>query len=182
MLTKLSEYNNSWYNPGSKIRRGLWYVTNILIMRNPFIPISTIKCSVLRMFGAKIGQNIVIKPRVNIKYPWFLSIGDNTWIGEDVWIDNLATVSIGKNVCLSQGAMILCGSHDYTRSNFDLVVKSVIIEDGVWIAAQATVSQGIICKSHSILSLKSVATRPLEPYGIYQGNPAKLVKKREIHV
>lgn len=180
MKTQLSEYNNSWYNPGSTFKRAIWYLVNILIFRNPFAPFSNIKCSILRLFGAKIGRNIVIKPRVNIKYPWFLTIGDNTWIGEDVWIDNVAEVKIGSNVCLSQGSMILCGSHDYTSSSFDLIVKSISIEDGVWIGAQATVSPGIECKSHSVLSLKSVATKPLEAYGIYQGNPAKLVKYREI--
>lgn len=180
MQTKLSDYNNSWYDPGSPIKRAFWYFVNTIVFRNPFIPFSSLKCEILKMFGAKLGKNIVIKPRVNIKYPWFLTIGDDTWIGEDVWIDNVAEVKIGKNVCISQGAMILCGSHDYTSSAFDLIIKPITIEDGVWIGAQSTVSPGIECKSHSILSLKSVATKPLEAYGIYQGNPAKLVKYREI--
>ncbi|MGJ8592104.1 MAG: WcaF family extracellular polysaccharide biosynthesis acetyltransferase [Aquaticitalea sp.] len=180
MKTDLSTYNNSWYNPGSKLKCILWYFVNIFFFRSPLVPVSSVKRSLLRLFGAKIGNGVVIKPRVNIKYPWFLSIDDNTWVGEDVWIDNVAQVTIGKNVCLSQGAMILCGSHDYSKSSFDLIIGPITLEDGVWIGAQAVVPLGITCKSHSILSLKSVATKTLEPYYIYQGNPAKEVRLRVI--
>ncbi len=180
MKTDLSTYDNSWYNPGSKFKGALWYLTNILFFRSPLIPFSFLKRNLLRAFGAKIGKGVVIKPRVNIKYPWFLTIDDYTWIGEEVWIDNLAKVTIGKNVCLSQGAMIICGSHNYNKSTFDLIIGPVTIEDGVWIGAQAIVPMNVVCKEHSILSLKSVATKTLEPYSIYQGNPAKLIKLRKI--
>jgi putative colanic acid biosynthesis acetyltransferase WcaF len=129
------------------------------------------------MFGAKIGTGVVIKPGVNIKYPWFLEMGDHCWIGEEVWIDNLALVSIGNNVCLSQGAYLLTGSHDYKKRSFDLITKPIILEDGVWIGAKATVCLGITCHAHSVLAVGSIATSDLEPYSIYQGNPA--IKKRE---
>ncbi len=178
MITDLSTYNNTWYHPGSRFKCVLWYLINILFFRSPLVPISSIKRSLLRLFGAKIGSGVVIKPRVNIKYPWFLSVDDNTWIGEDVWIDNLAQVTIGKNVCLSQGAMILCGSHDYTKPAFDLLIGPIILEDGVWIGAQAVVSLGVTCQSHSVLTLKSVANKNLKPYYIYQGNPAKEIRLR----
>jgi putative colanic acid biosynthesis acetyltransferase WcaF len=129
------------------------------------------------MFGAKIGTGVVIKPGVNIKYPWFLEMGDHCWIGEEVWIDNLALVSIGNNVCLSQGAYLLTGSHDYKKRSFDLITKPIVLEDGVWIGAKATVCPGITCHAHSVLAVGSIATSDLEPYSIYQGNPA--IKKRE---
>ncbi|TXD81379.1 colanic acid biosynthesis acetyltransferase WcaF [Subsaximicrobium wynnwilliamsii] len=131
MEIDLSKYNNSWYHPGSKLKLGLWYITNILFFRSSLVPFSSFKGSLLKLFGAKIGNKVVIKPRVNIKYPWFLEIGENTWVGEDVWIDNVAKVTIGKNVCLSQGAMILCGSHDYTKTSFDLMIAPITLEDGV---------------------------------------------------
>lgn len=180
MITELSKYNNSWYKPGSKLKIGLWYITNFFLFRSSLIPFTGIKRILLRLFGAKVGNGVVIKPRVNIKYPWLLEIGDYSWIGEDVWIDNLAMVTIGKNVCLSQGAMILCGSHNYKKTTFDLMLLPVTLEDGVWIGAQAIVQLGITCKSHSILSLKSVATKTLEPYYIYRGNPAKEVRLRKM--
>ncbi|MDB5191411.1 MAG: wcaF [Segetibacter sp.] len=119
-----------------------------------------------------------MKPSVNIKYPWKLELGDYCWIGEKVWIDNLAPVIIGNNVCISQGAMLLCGNHDFTKSTFDLLVKPITLEDGVWIGAKSMVCPGVLCATHSILTVQSVATRNLSAYTIYQGNPALAVKKR----
>jgi putative colanic acid biosynthesis acetyltransferase WcaF len=138
---------------------------------------SSLKSKVLRAFGAKVGNGVVIKPNVNIKYPWFLEIGDHCWIGEGVWIDNLANVILGDNVVLSQGAYLLTGSHDYKKEAFDLLLGEIVLEDGVWIGEKATVCPGVTCESHSVLSVGSVATKDLEAYSIYQGNPA--VKKRE---
>ena len=109
------------------------------------------------------------------------NVGDNSWIGEDVWIDNLGEVSIGANCCLSQGAMLLCGNHDYKRSTFDLMVGDIALEDGVWIGAKSVVCPGVICKSHSVLAVGSVASNQLEAYTIYRGNPAVKVKERNLH-
>jgi len=140
----------------------------------------SVKRLVLELFGAKIGRNVVIKPKVNIKYPWFLTVENDTWIGEKVWIDNLTMVNIGANVCLSQGCLLLTGNHNFTKSTFDLIVKPINIENGAWIGAQSTVCPGITVRSHAVLAVNSVATRELEPYSIYQGNPAVFVKRREI--
>lgn len=141
---------------------------------------NTLKCGLLRSFGARVGRRVVIKPSVSIKYPWFLKIGDDVWIGEKVWIDNLANVTIGDNVCISQGALLLTGNHNYKKPSFDLMLGSILLEDGVWIGANATVCPGVTCKSHAVLTAGSVATKNLEPYGIYQGIPAKRTKTRII--
>jgi len=135
---------------------------------------------VLTSFGAKIGANVVIKPKVNIKYPWFLVVGNNTWIGEKVWIDNLTLVSLGANVCLSQGCFLLTGNHNYAISSFDLIVREISIEDGAWIGAQAIVCPGVKVGSHAVLTVNSVATSNLQAYNVYQGNPAKFIKIRNI--
>lgn len=134
----------------------------------------------LKLFGAKVGSGVVIKPGVNIKYPWKLIIGDFSWIGEDVWIDNIEQVIIGSNVCISQGAMLLTGNHNYKSVSFDLVIGSITLEEGVWIGAQAVVCPGVSCGSHSILTVGSVAPKNLEPYSIYQGNPAIKIRNRII--
>lgn len=138
-----------------------------------------LKRGVLRMFGAKIGKGVVIKPCVNIKYPWFLSVGDHSWIGENVWIDNLGKTEIGKNVCISQGALLLCGNHNYKKKTFDLVVGEIKLEEGVWIGARATVTGGVTCHSHAILTAGSVTSKDLDAYGIYRGNPATFVRERK---
>lgn len=179
--TDLSTYDNSWYDPGAgMLKRTLWHFVNHLIFTHGFFPVSSLKILLLRMFGAKIGSGVNIKPSVNIKYPWLLEVGDYVWIGENVWIDNLAKVSIGNNVCLSQGAMLLTGNHNYKLPTFDLSVGEITLEEGVWIGARSIVSPNVSCFSHSILSVNSVANKDLEAYGIYQGNPALKVKTRVI--
>ncbi len=178
--TDLSKYDNRWYQPGGAIKRTLWYFVNVLFFINPLNPSSAIKKILLKAFGATIASGVVIKPGVNIKYPWKLSIGENTWIGENVWIDNLDEVSIGKNCCLSQGVMLLCGNHNFKKETFDLMIGSIILEDGVWIGAQSTLVPNTICKSHSVLSLQSVGSGTLDYYSIYRGNPAQKTKQRVI--
>jgi putative colanic acid biosynthesis acetyltransferase WcaF len=156
----------------------LWFIVNRLII-NTYFPIPVFfKCFVLRIFGAKIGNGIMIKPKVNIKYPWFLEIGDYAWIGENVWIDNLGKVFIGANACISQGVLLLTGNHDYKKETFDLILKDIVIKEGVWIGAKSVVCQGVICQSHSVLGVNSVATKNLEPFSVYQGNPAQFVRIR----
>jgi len=179
MKTDLSKYDNSAYKPGGNgCKRLAWYYVNILFFKSALIPSSSLKCTLLRVFGARVGKGVNIKPSVNIKYPWRLVIGDYTWIGENAWIDNLDDVSIGANSCISQGAMLLCGNHNYRRSEFDLITRKITLEEGVWIGAHSIVCPGVTCKSHSILAVNSVATRNLASYSIYQGNPAAKVKDR----
>ena len=178
--TRLDQYDNSWYQPGPKLKILLWYFVNALFIRNPYLPFSGLKVFFLRQFGAKIGRGVVIKPGVSIKYPWKLTIGDHCWIGENVWIDNLAEVKIGSQVCLSQASMLLTGNHNYKKTTFDLIVSPITLEDGVWIGAKAMVCPGVYCNSHSILSVQSVANKDLEAYTIYQGNPAQKLRVRNI--
>jgi putative colanic acid biosynthesis acetyltransferase WcaF len=179
--TNLASFNNSWYKPGSRLKRLIWYLVNAVFFRSAF-PVSAVKVALLRSFGAKVGRGVLIKPHVNIKYPWLLEIGDHVWIGEEVWIDNLGKVSIGSHSCLSQGAFLLCGNHDYSKSGFDLIVREILLEEGVWIGAKSTVCPGVTCATHAVLSVGSVATKDLEPFSIYQGNPAQKIRQRSISV
>lgn len=134
----------------------------------------------LRLFGARVGKGLVIKPSVSIKYPWKLTIGNHVWLGEKVWIDCLDEVYIGDHVCLSQGAMLECGNHDYSKTSFDLITRPIRIEEGAWIGAKSMLGPGVHVGSHTVLSAGSVATTDLEPYQIYRGNPAVQVRKRVI--
>ena len=179
--TDLASYNNFWYKPGAgTIKQMFWYFINTLFFMNPLFPFSELKVLLLRAFGARIGKGVVIKPSVNIKYPWNLTVGNNSWIGEKVWIDNLSKVNIGPNVCISQGAMLLCGNHDYKKPTFDLMLGEIYLKEGVWIGAKSIVCPGITCHSHSVLSVGSIANNNLEAYSIYRGNPAIKVKDRII--
>lgn len=179
-MSNLKDYDNSWYRPGgTALKRLIWYFVDVSIMRSHWNPLSGLRVSVLRWFGAKIGEGVVIKPGVSVKYPWRLTVGNYTWIGENVWIDNLWDVAIGNNCCLSQGAMLLCGNHDFKKETFDLIVKPIIMEDGAWAGAKSVVCPGVTLHKDSILSVGSIATKDLEAGGIYQGNPAVLKRLRK---
>lgn len=179
--TDLSAYNNHPYNPGGNaVKRVLWYYTNILFFKSALFPFYGFKVALLRAFGAKIGKKVELKPCVNIKYPWNLTIGDEVWIGEKVWLDSLVMITIGSNVCISQGATLLTGSHNYKKSSFDLLTRGITLEDGTWIGAGAIVNLGVTAHSHAVLTSGSVATGELEAYGVYQGNPAVKIRERII--
>ena len=177
-----SRFDNSDYDPGRGFFfRALWYCINALVFKTYIFPFYGLKANLLCAFGASVGAGLVIKPNVNIKYPWLLSLGENVWIGEGAWIDNLSTVDVGNNVCIYQDAFILTGNHDYSMQSFDLIVKNVTIEDGVWIGAKSIVCPGIVCESHSILTVGSVATKNLDAFTIYSGLPAMPIRERVIN-
>ncbi len=177
----LAYYNNSRFHIGAgKIKAIAWYFINAFFLNCRWNPSSKLKVRLLRLFGARIGKGVIIKPSVNVKFPWHLTIGDYSWIGENVWIDNLVEVTIGANVCISQGAMLLCGNHNYKRPTFDLMVKPIIIEDGAWVGARSTICPGVTLYSHSILTVGSIASKNLDPFSIYRGNPAMKIADRII--
>lgn len=180
LQTDLSKFSTGSYSAGSKIKVICWYFINYFIFNSSFPWPYIIKVYILRYFGAQIGSGLVIKAKVRIKNPWLLSIGDNCWIGESVWIDNLVQVNIGNHVCISQGATLLTGNHDYTKRDFPYRLGKIDIEDGVWIGAQSVVCPGTRCRSHSILTVNSVAASEMEAWSVYAGNPAVLKRERRI--
>lgn len=176
-----SAYRTTIAIGASRGKQMAWYLVNIIFFKNPVNTLSSLKVTLLKLFGARLGQGVVVKPSVNIKYPWKLRVGDHSWIGEEVWIDNLSEVIIGKNVTLSQGSLLLTGSHDHTVVTFDFLSSPIVLEDGVWIGAKAVVAGGVTCRTHSILGMNSVAEKDLEQYTLYKGNPAVPVIIRTIY-
>ncbi|RYG15618.1 MAG: colanic acid biosynthesis acetyltransferase WcaF [Chitinophagaceae bacterium] len=163
----------------SSLKLLLWYYTSVMFIRSGIIPFSSIIVFILKLFGAKIGKDVRIKPGIYIHYPWKLTIGEHAWLAE-CRIENLAEVMIGANACVSQQAMLLTGNHNYKSVGFDLITTPIILEEGAWVGASATVCPGVTVKSHAVLTVGSIATKDLEAYSIYQGNPAVKVKDRVI--
>jgi putative colanic acid biosynthesis acetyltransferase WcaF len=177
----LGRYRVTGYSPGAgAVKRLLWYAVNSLVFNTALFPVYACKRWLLRVFGARIGVGVIIKPHVNIKYAWRLSIGDHSWVGEGAWLDNLADISIGSNVCVSQGAYLLTGNHDYKSTEFTLITKPIVLRDGVWVGARAIVCPGVEMARNSILTAGSVLTAATESNGIYTGNPAQRVKARQL--
>jgi len=174
------------YTPPRDFARGrsaltelAWMVVQALFVSS-FLPGSGHRRFLLRLFGAAIGQKVVLKPGIRVKFPWRLSIGDHSWIGEHAWIDNLAPVTIGNDCCVSQGAYLCTGSHDWTSSSFGLITRPITLEPGAWVAARAVVGPGVTVGRGAVLGLGSVATRDLKPWTVYAGVPATPIKQRAI--
>jgi putative colanic acid biosynthesis acetyltransferase WcaF len=155
----LSRYRVTGYSPGrSRLVQVLWYLCSAAVFQSPWFPCSALKVWLLRLFGASVGRGVVIKPCVRIKFPWRLQVGDFVWIGESVWIDNLAVVTLGSNVCLSQGVYLCTGSHDYRSPTFDLITREIQISDRVWVCAMAVVLPGTQIGSDCLLAAHSTVT------------------------
>ncbi|MNK56809.1 putative acetyltransferase [compost metagenome] len=160
-----------------RLKQFLWYYTDVVFFKSGIIPVSSILVALLRLFGAKIGKDVRIKPGIHIKYPWKLEIGDYSWLA-DCYIENLDQVIIAENCCISQEAVLITGNHNYSHSSFDLMVAPIVLEEGAWVGAAAKVGPGVTLHSHAVLTMGSVATSNLLPYSIYQGNPAVKIKER----
>jgi putative colanic acid biosynthesis acetyltransferase WcaF len=159
-------------------RHILWFFAGAPLVRSWFLPFSPLKVAVLRAFGASIGRGVRIKPGVRVKFPWRLTVGEYSWLGEDLWIDNLDEVRIGAHCCISQGAYLCTGSHDWSSDTFDLITKPIVVEDHAWLGARSVVAPGVTVREGAVLGLGSVATRSLEPWTIYMGTPADAIRQR----
>lgn len=180
LVVDLSTFDNSWYKPGrGKVVAAIWFFFALPIIRSSINPSSSIRRFLLRLFGAQIGPGVIIKPGVRVKYPWRLTVGADSWIGEDCWIDNLEQVTIGSNACLSQGAYLCTGNHDWSDSAFALIVKPITIGDGAWIGAMSVIGPGVVLGDYAVAMAGSVVTSNIPPFDIHAGAPARLARTRK---
>jgi putative colanic acid biosynthesis acetyltransferase WcaF len=177
----LAHYHPHSYTPGAPLwQQLLWHFIGSPLVQSYWLPWSGLKVALLRIFGATIGHQVRIKPGVRIKFPWRLTVGDHTWLGEQAWLDNLAPITLGDHVCLSQSVYLCTGNHDWSHPHFALKVAPIVIQAGSWVAAGAIVGPGVTIGEGAILSLGGVTGRSLEPMTIYAGNPAQPIKHRVI--
>lgn len=142
------------------------------------IPGSFWRVKLLRLFGASIGRNVIIKPRVRVKDPRNLIIDNNCWLGEGLWIDNLDKVSIGSNVCVSQSVYICTGSHDWTSNRFELVTKPILIHDCAWICARASLAPGTCIGVGAVIGFGVTFTGVAKDWTIYSNEPRGYREKK----
>lgn len=178
----LSRFNNDDFDRGaSRVKELAWLIISALFVAGP-IPGSRWRAAILRVFGARIDAGVVLKSRVLVKFPWRLAIGANSWIGEGVWIDNLAEVRIGRDVCISQDAYLCTGNHDWNSPAFNLVTTGITIEDQCWVGARATVAPGTYMAAGAVLGLGAVGHGTLLGWTIYAaGNPDVIGQRRHKH-
>jgi putative colanic acid biosynthesis acetyltransferase WcaF len=145
---------------------------------SPFPFPSAFKCAFLRAFGARVGKEVVIKPRVNIHFPWKLAIGDFSWIGEEAFILNFEPVTLGSHCCISQRAFLCTGNHDYSQPEMPYRNRPIIVEDGAWIGAQVFVGPGVKVGGEAVITAGSIAIRNVPSEMICSGNPCIPVRHR----
>jgi len=174
----LSIYDNSDFDRGApRWKEAVWMLIRFLFFQNAFPWPSSLRCTLLRVFGAKIGRGVVIRANVNISFPWRLTIGDHVWIGEDVGILTLAPVTIESNVCISQRAYLCTGSHDFRREDFKLRLAPITVREGSWIAAASFIAPSVEIGSGAIVSAGSVVFANVAPKTFVRGNPAAVISE-----
>lgn len=162
----------------SKVKEILWYFIKIIFFLSAVPYPSKFKVIILRFFGAKIGAGLVLKPRVNIHFPWKLIIGDNVWIGEEAFLLNFEKLTIGNNVCISQRAFLCGGNHDYKVPSMPYRNGIITLQDGCWIGAVSFIGPNVIIGTDTVVSANSVVPKSLAENGIYSGNPIQFIKNR----
>jgi putative colanic acid biosynthesis acetyltransferase WcaF len=177
----LSSFDNSWYDPGrNAIVRSLWFFLGSPLVRTHLNPSSGLKAFVLRLFGARIGRNAVLHPGIRVKYPWRLSLGNHCWIGENVWLDNVGRITLSDHVCISQGAYLCTGNHDWSAPDFRLLVKEITLLEGSWVGAHSLIGPGVTLHDGAVASFGSVVVHDIPAFEIHSGNPASFVRHRRI--
>lgn len=178
-MVDLSKFNNTAFSRGASVGKELlWRIVQQSVFNIEWVKAYGLKHRVLRCFGATLQAGVVIKPKAKITFPWKLSIGANSWIGEEAWLLNLDRIEIGSNVCVSQRALLCTGSHNWKKDSFDLITDPIIIEDGAWICADVFIGPGVTVGKNAVVTAGSVVTKDLPPDMICSGNPCVAVKKR----
>lgn len=158
----------------SAIAVQIWWVAEaILVHASPQILYGWRRI-VLRMFGARIGKNVMIRPSVRITYPWKLEIGDHSWIGDGVELYSLGPIRIGSNAVVSQGSYLCAGTHDHRDPLFPIIGAPITVEDEAWVAAQAFIAPGVTIGRGAVVGARSVVLADVPAGMVAAGHPAKV--------
>jgi putative colanic acid biosynthesis acetyltransferase WcaF len=172
-LSRAPGAGERWDAPAWKVYA--WGLVEVLLVSNPLQISSRLRRAALVAFGARIGKGVLLRPRLRVRFPWKLTIGDRSWIGEDVWLHNQDHLRIGSDAVISQGTFITTGSHDLRR-DMALITRPVVIEDGAWITARCVVLGGSRIGVSSVVTPGTVVTGEV-PDGVVFGQAAGAVLK-----
>lgn len=134
----------------------------------------------LRTFGARIGREVNIYPTARVYLPWNLSVGDQASIGDCALVYNLGPVTIGARATISHRAHLCAGTHDYCDPSLPLLRLPIEIGPQAWVCAEAFVGPGCTVGEGAIVGAGSVVVKDVPPWQIVAGNPARIIKRREL--
>jgi putative colanic acid biosynthesis acetyltransferase WcaF len=175
----LSQYHQT----GFAIGRSKWYVMLWWLVQAVVFPLTLHashgpRCALLRLFGAKIGKQVIIRPTARFTYPWKVEIGDYSWVGDDVVFYSLAPIRVGEHCVVSQRTYLCTGSHDISDPKFGLVTAPIVIENGAWVAIDCLVGPGVTIGANSVIAARSSVFRDMPPHQVCMGTPCRAVKPR----
>lgn len=166
-LSRAPGEQQAWNRPRAVIY--LWAIVELIFVTNPWQISSAIRIAALRSFGAKIGSNVIFRPRTRVKFPWNLTVGDNAWIGEGAWIHNQDSVVIGANAVLSQEVLVTTGTHAHRR-DMALLTRPVRVSEGAWITSRCVVLGGTVI-GRSALITPGTVVKGAVPDNVIWGQP-----------
>jgi putative colanic acid biosynthesis acetyltransferase WcaF len=167
------------YSRSEQARRVAWALGCWLIRLSPR-PCFAWRRSVLRLFGARIGEHVNIYPSAHLYMPWNVEIGDWTALGEDVLVYSLGKVTIGRSVTLSYRSHVCAGTHDLNDPALPLLKPPVRIEEGVWIGTEAFIGPGVTVGHGAVVGARAVVVKDVAPLDVVAGNPARMVARRQL--
>jgi putative colanic acid biosynthesis acetyltransferase WcaF len=167
------------YTTGEQLRRMFWAVGSLFLRFSPR-PCFGWRRFVLRCFGARIGRDVHVYPSTRIYFPWNLVAGDWSAIGEEALIYNLGPVTLGAKTTISHRAHLCAGTHDYRQPDLPLLKPPILIKDQAWICADAFIGPGVTVGEGAVVGARAVVVRDVEPWVVVAGNPARVLKKREM--
>jgi putative colanic acid biosynthesis acetyltransferase WcaF len=156
----------------------LWWIIQALFFKTSPQFLYSWRRFLLRSFGAKIGRNVIIRASVHTQFPWKVTIGDYSWIGDDVVLYSLGRIVIGDNVVVSQKCYLCTGSHNYNDLSFPIYSIPITIEDECWLATDVFVAPGVVIGKGSVIGARSSVFKSIPPGKVYAGSPAVLLKDR----
>ncbi|MDV2998652.1 MAG: hypothetical protein N5P05_000258 [Chroococcopsis gigantea SAG 12.99] len=177
----LRKYDQSSFDRG----RAGWYILLWWSVQGILFPLTLhnldgVRCGILRLFGAKIGRGVKIRPTARFTYPWKVEIGDWSWIGDDVVMYSIDRISIGSHCVVSQKNYLCTGSHDIAHNAFGLITAPVVVEDGVWIASDCFIAPGVNIGANAVIGVRSNVTKSIPAGQVAWGNPCRPQYPREM--
>lgn len=166
------------FSLSNRLRRVLWNIVYAVLYRLSPRPFHAWRAMLLRLFGAKLGPACHFYPRARVWAPWNLICEERVSVADDAELYNPSPLYMGSHCIVSQAAYICGATHEYNNPEFRLVHFPTRLGPYSWVCARATVNPGVNLGAGAILALGSVATRDLEPFGIYAGIPARKIRQR----
>ena len=156
----------------------LWWIVHSTLFRLSPQILFPWRRFLVRLFGGTVGKGVLLRPTVKITYPWKVSIGDFSWVGDDVTLYSLGEIEIGSNVVISQHSYLCTGSHDMESPSFEMFAKPIVIEDESWVATDVFIAPGVRIGHGAVVGARSTVLHNLPPTMVCIGNPAKPIRPR----